>query len=280
MKRAVVVLLLLFSACAAAQPGERWRFTHAMSMTGPWPVPAPDRSGLQGRGLEFAPGDLRGADPFACAPARVELLDKVPSEGLFEGTLPAPADEAARKLGLGAPPYTVRRVTCPNAGFDFVRADGDTLLVVLDERIWTLSRAPGTRAAAGSPEATVQALLESHFAGDRGFAPASLAPKTQWLSASMNAAIKTYFARPRPKDEVPPIDGDAFTDSQEGPTRFAVGAATVSKDHAELEVRFADGWVEKRLKYRLVRERAGWRVDDVRGEAPDDRGLRQILEND
>ena len=279
MKNFWLVLLMIFSACAQAQPVETWRFTHAMTMTGPWP-PATDPTGLQGRNLQFKPGQLLGADPFACEPAQLEILDKVPAEGLFEGSLAAPADKTARNLGLKVSPYTLRRVTCPNAGFDFVQADAETLLVVLDQRIWTLSNAPGTHASANSPEFVVQALLEAHFGGDRGFLPDLLAPKKRWLSTAMNAAIKTYFARPRPQDEVPPINGDAFTDSQEGPTRFAVGAAQVKKDRAELWVRFADGWTEKRLKYVLVREKAGWRVDDIGSEKQDERSLRQILEND
>ena len=281
MKRVGFVLLILsFSACAQEQPNENWRFTHAMSMTGPWPLPAPDPTKLQGRGLQFEAEHLRGAEPFACGPARMEVLEDVPAEGLFEGTLDAPAHDTARQLGLKAPPYTLRRVTCPNAGFDFVQVDAETLLVALDERVWTLSNAAGTRASAGSPEFVVQALLEAHFAGDRGFVPALLAPKARWLSTSMNKAIETYFARPGPKDEVPPINGDAFTDSQEGPTRFAVDAAQAKKNHAELWVRFADGWSQKRLKYMLVREKAGWRVDDIRSEVPSERSLRQILEND
>ncbi|MGH8516423.1 MAG: hypothetical protein ACREUE_03080 [Panacagrimonas sp.] len=274
------MLLMTLSLCAQAQPMQTWRFTHAMSMTGPWPVPAPDPVGLQGRSLTFEAGRLKGADPFACAPARVELLEDVPAEGLFEGTLDAPADQTARQLGLSAPPYTIRRVTCPNAGFDFVQVDAETLLVVLDERIWTLSNAPGTRASVDSPEFVVQALLEAHFGGDRGFLPALLVPKSRWLSTAMNTAIKTYFARPRAQDEVPPINGDAFTDSQEGPTRFAVGTATSSKDRAEVWVRFDDAWAARRLKYMLVRQSAGWRVDDIRSEDADERGLRQILEND
>lgn len=281
MKRIGLALLLLFSACAQAQPVESWRFTHAMSMTGPWPVPAPEPGGLQGRGLQFEPDRLLGAEPFACAPARMELLQDVPAEGLFEGTLDAPAKDTARQLGLKAAPYTLRRVTCPNAGFDFVQVDAETLLVALDERVWTLSNAPGTRASADSPEFVVQALLETHFSGDRGFLPALLAPKVPWLSTAMNKAMGTYFARSRPKDEVPPINGDAFTDSQEGPTRFAVDTATSSdKKRAEVRVRFADGWSQKQLKYVLVREKKAWRVDDIQGEAQSGRSLRQILEHD
>lgn len=279
MKSLCFAMLLVLATSAQAQLIESWRLTHAMSMTGPWP-PTNDSSGLQGRSLQFTPGQLLGADPFACAPAQVEMLQKVPAEGLFEGSLPAPADKAARNLGLGAPPFTIRRVTCPNSGFDYVQADADTLLVALDGRIWTLSKAPGTQAPTDSPEFVVQALLEAHFAGNRGFLQPLLVPKLRWLSTPMQKAIKTYFARPRPSDEVPPIDGDAFTDSQEGPTRFAVGAAQVKNDRAELWVRFADAWVEKRLKYLLVRENAGWRVDDIHIEDPSQRGLRQILEND
>lgn len=285
--RLLAGLVALLAAGAPAQSVESWRFTHSMDWSGPEPQPPPDRARLTGRTLGFAPDALLGAAPFACAPGRWQTVD-APVEGLFEGGLPAPLVPSAQKLGIALADAqstaTLRRIFCPNAGFDFVQVDAETLLVALDNRIWSLSNTPGTRAPPGSPEAAVQALLETHFGADRGFLPPLLAPKLRWLSAPLRRALQTYFARPR-ANEVPPINEDAFTSAQEAPTRFAVGAARVAGPRAELWVRFggeafggqAHEW---RLKYLLVREAAGWRLDDIRLDEQDARGLRKILESD
>ncbi|MGQ0620912.1 MAG: hypothetical protein ACT4QA_13480 [Panacagrimonas sp.] len=268
-------MLLVLSLPAQAEPMETWRFTHSMPLGGSGPDPAD----LVGKSLRFTAGEVSGPAPLSCAPARIERLE-VPAEGLFEGGLEAPADLNARALGLGRFPAALRRAVCPNSSFDYVNADDETLLVVLDGRVWSLSNTAGTRADSDAPEATVQALLEAHFAGDRGFAPAALDSKQRWLSVRLRAAIKTYFARARPQGEVPPIDGDAFTDTQEGPTRFAVGSAETTGDSARLPVRFADGWSEKRLRYLLVREPDGWRLDDIAFDETSPRTLRMILDSD
>jgi hypothetical protein len=275
----VLMMGLLVAPLAQQVDASSWRFTHSMALTGPDPQPPPDRTGLTGRVARIGPQRFDAPSPFTCESATWEVR-QVPAEGLFEGALPAPAAAHAQALGIARLPATLRRVTCSNAGFDFVEADEDTLLTVLDARIWSLSNTPGTRARPEAPEGVVQALLEAHFSADRGFLPPLLANKTRWLSAALLEAIATYFARVRPRDEVPPIDGDAFTDSQEPPTRFAVGEADVDGKKADVVVRFADAWSARRLTYRLVREADHWKVDDIRSDAPNDRGLREILEQD
>jgi hypothetical protein len=274
-------LLLVLVAPFSHGADSAWRFTHSMAITGPEPQPPPDRTGLPGRNLTIGDAKLIAPPPFSCEKAKWQVL-QAPAEGLFEGALPAPADKSAQALGIATLPATLRRVTCSNAGFDFVEADPDTLLTVLDYRVWSLSNTPGTRAAPDAPEGVVQALLEAHFAADRGFLQPLLANKTRWLSTDLLAAIATYFGRTRPQDEVPPIDGDPFTDSQDAQTRFSVGKAHVDKGakHADVPVRLADAWSHKRLAYRLVRDGQAWKVDDIRSDASDSRTLRDILEND
>lgn len=280
-KSALVLALLVctISIAHATEKKTTWRFTHSMAFTGPEPQPPPDKTGLSGSSATIGDHRFDAPHPFTCEDAKWEVL-RAPAEGLFEGALPAPMDKSAQALGIGRLPATIRRVSCANAGFDFIEADDQTLLTALDYRIWSLSNTPGTRAAAEAPEGVVQALLEAHFAADRGFLQPLLANKTRWLSTGLLKAIATYFGRTRPQDEVPPIDGDAFTDSQEPPTRFAVGKARVEKGKADVVVRFADAFSSKRLTYRLVKEDKAWKVDDIRPEAADSRGLRDILEHD
>lgn len=276
---AVLLCVLAFVPIAHGADSKSWRFTHSMALTGPEPQPPPDKTGLTGATAKIGKKRFTAPPPFTCDDAKWEVL-RMPAQGLFEGALPAPHDKSAQALGISTLPATVHRVTCSNAGFDFVEADDVTLLTVLDHRVWSLSKTPGAHAKPDSPEGAVQALLEAHFSADRGFLQPLLANKTRWLSSDLLAAIATYFGRTRPQDEVPPIDGDAFTDAQEPPTRFAVGKADVDGKKARVAVRFADAFSTRRLIYRLVKEGQAWKVDDIRSEAADDRGLRDILEKD
>jgi hypothetical protein len=258
------LVVLLQAAAHADDAGETWRVTH--SRLAPWYVADPStlsaQPDLTGRMLTIAADALRGPGMLDCAPTRVERIE-VPAEGLFEGNLPGPAENSARALGFSTFPVAGIRVTCANAGFDFHFADAESLLFGLDNRVWFLSRAPGATAAPDSPPGVVQRLLETHFGGDLGFTPASVAAKSTFLSAALRRAMDAYFARPFPEDEAPDIDGDPFTDSQEYPARFAVGAAAEEGGFARVPVRFADGWREYTLEYRLVQEDGGWRLDDV-----------------
>lgn len=277
----LVVTIFLPSAGASAQD-ESWRFTHARPLSDEVPAVG-DPASIQGRVLRFHPDRLEGPHPFGCEALVSEMLS-APAEGLFEGGLSEPAARSAAFLGLGPGPYRIRRIACDlkggDVGFDLVEADPETLLVALDGRIWTLSRAPGARAAADAPEGRVQRLLEAHFSGDRGFLPQALENKSAWLSPRLRAAVRRYFSQPRPGDEVPPIDTDPFTHSQDPLTHFAVGAAQVQGMHARVRVRIAGPPGGIRLDYALVLEGESWQLDDIFLVDQDSRGLRATLEHD
>lgn len=256
--------LALGHAAEAAHPApelqETWRFTHARPA--PWGPAPPGAPNLAGKTLAFTPGRLRGPGALNCDKARAEHR-RLPAEGLFQGNLPAPAQASAQTLGLSGFPVDSLSISCADGVFDFHRADGDTLLIGLDNRVWTLSRAPGAKAPATAPEGTVERLLEAHFGGDMGFSETGFGTKRAFLSRPLQQLMAAYFARPVSPDEAPAIDGDPFTDSQEYPTRFAVGKARTRGGAARVPVRFADGWRTRRATYALKRERDGWRVDDV-----------------
>ncbi|MFT3665474.1 hypothetical protein [Piscinibacter sp.] len=271
---AAAALLAGSLAAAAAVPGGfggDWRITHAR--------PLPRASGAPGVPAAAAPADrvgqivglredrLLGPAPLACAPATMKTL-AVPAAGLFQGGLPAGSDP--RELGLARGPVPSLRVDCPNASFDFHRADAQTLLVALDGRVWTLSRAPGALAADGTPQATVQRLLEAHFAGNVAYTEAGLQRGAGWLTPALLAGLQAELTRAAQADEPPEINGDPFTDTQEAPARFAVGAARLRGERARVPVRFADGGRSHTLHYELLRTPEGWRVDDI----TDRRGIR------
>lgn len=220
---------------------------------------------LLGQSIVLDEDNLTGPHPLVCEDANVEIL-KMPPEGLFEGGLAAPADMAAHTQGFTDFPVETLRVACANASFDLHRVDGDTLLFALDNQIWVLSSTFGTHqsvASPTSPEGVVQALLETHFAGDMGFTEQSMTLKQRWLSAELTRQIEAWFALPQPEDGPPEINGDPFTNSQEYPPRFAVDAAVVNGNQATVPVRFADAWRQDMVFYQLVMTEDGWRLDDV-----------------
>lgn len=211
-----------------------------------------------GAAVRLGKDSVAGPHPLACANAHWETTS-TPADGLFQGNLPAPAETAARNLGIGAFPVAGAALDCDSGAFEFHFADASTLLLALDNRIWTLSRAPGALAPAGDPEALVQRFLEMHFSGDMAFDAKSARLKQAFLSRSLAALVAGYMKKPQSPDEVPTIDGDPYTDSQDTPTRFAVGRATP----AGVPVAFNDCCSKKEIVYRLVKQGGKWRVDDL-----------------
>jgi hypothetical protein len=282
----VIVLVVLPGASAGSQSASRtagrvaaartqdadilgrWRFVRAVAA--PWTVRGTpgksDPRGWIGTTIQFHPDRVVGPGVLSCGRA-----DYTPTRGgadaLFQGSLPAPAARAAELLGLTDARVAGTSLNCDAGLFEFHRADRNTMLVALDDVIWTLDRSPGAFAPASAPAGVVQRLLERHFAGDMGFDATTVREKRDWLSDGLRTHITRYFAKPRPSDEVPPIDGDPFTDSQEYPTRFSVANGVVRGSHASVTVRFADGHRVRPVVFILRRDRGAWRVDDLRYES-------------
>ncbi len=220
---------------------------------------------LLGQSLLLEEDALTGPHPLVCEDAEIESFESSP-DGLFEGSLPAPVEVNAHNLGFTAFPAQTVRIACKNANFDLHRVNGDTLLFALDNQIWTLASPVGTHAAvrdSGSPKGIVQQLLEAHFAGPMEFRKATVDNKRAHLTPALSTAIDHYFATMILEGEVPPINGDPFTDSQEYPARFSVDAATVIGDTATVPVRLADAWRQYRVVYHLSLTKDGWRVFDL-----------------
>lgn len=269
------LLSLAATPAAGSEARQVWRFTHALAA--PWGTPVPGAPDLTGQTLALGARSMRGPGPLDCPQARIQRL-RLPPEGLFEGHLPAPAQASAQALGLSPGPVASLRITCANGSFDFHQADRETLLLGLDNRVWSLSRSTGTGAAGDSPAGIVQRMLEVHFGHDMGFDPDSIARKAGFFTPALSQALARYFSHPRNEDEVPPINGDPFTNSQEYPTRFSVGRAVVNGGTARVPVAFADGWRRYTLQYRLASTGRGWRVDDIHGKGLG--SLRKLLAGD
>lgn len=265
LSRTLAALAALCAGVAARAdaPGLEGEWRIAAATPAPWSqAPAVlDRAAI-GRRVRVGGGSIAGGDWISCGGARLEAT-AFPADALFQGNLPAPAATAARDLGFAMLPAPGVSLGCDSGLYEFHFADAESVLVALDNVIWTLSRAPGALAEPGTPEAAVEALLEAHFGGEMAFDAGSLAVKQAWLGSALRASARGWLERPQPPDEVPAINGDPFTDSQEYPTRFAVGSARVEGRTAEVAVRFADGWREYTLRYRMQREEEAWRLVDI-----------------
>lgn len=199
----------------------------------------------------------------------------MPAEGLFQGGLPAPAEPAARALGFPAAPVHGVSLTCDAGIFEFHQPDAQSMLVAVDNVIWTLDRSPGATAADTAAAGVVQRFLEQHFASEMAYDTSALAAKRQWLDDAFVAQLRRYLAKPASPDEAPELDGDPFTDSQEYPTRFSVSAPRIAGTRATIPVRFSDGYRSYRVSYQLVRSSGRWRIDDVVSQGG--RSLRAFL---
>lgn len=265
----IAVLLLTTPVVVRAQASTdilgAWRVVRAVPA--PWAVGAkgrkPNAPGWIGKTIRFEPHRVVGPGILRCANA-VYAPTHFEADALFQGALPAPATKAAESLGLTEKSIAGTNLGCDSGEFEIHRADASTLLLGLNDVVYTLDRSPGALASDTSAGGVVQRLLERHFAGNMGFGKASVATKARWLSSGLSARIARYFTRPSSPNEAPVIDGDPFTDSQEYPTRFSVSDGVVAGDRATVAVRFADGHAVRPVTYVLRREHGAWRVDDVR----------------
>ena len=243
-----------------------WRIEHGV--VAPWAhagSSAPNTHALVGRTVRFDRDRVTGPGALTCTRATYDHISQ-PAAGLFQGNLPKPANTSAEPLGMIHFPIPGTRLNCDSGSYDFHRVDRNSMLLGLDNVVWTLTRAPGALAATGTPSAVVELFLEQHFAGDMGFLRESVAQKSQWMTDTLRQQIATYLARPSPKDETPVIDGDPFTDSQEYPTRFAVASAVLKPTTASVTVRFRDAYRERVVYYLLHQQGGVWRIADTRCE--------------
>lgn len=262
--QAMTVLLAASAAQAQTAAAETWALQ--ASLASPWGSPV-GTAPAAGQTLRLGPNTMLGPAPLQCPGARHEFI-RLPAEGLFEGGLPAAAASAARALGLPTEGGTVRLVTqrigCRNGSFDLHLDGQGRAWLGLDNRVLQWQRSH----AGASPEATVQALLVQHLAGDMALNAAAVQAKSAWLSPALAGRLLRWLAQPQPADEVPDLNGDPFTDSQEPPESFTLAPARVQGDSAEVRVQFrgagpqgaARPW---RLRLLLQRVQGEWRVDDL-----------------
>jgi hypothetical protein len=246
----------------AGLPDSEWQF--GPGVIAPWAAAASvlPSVGLAGQRVQFSATRGAAPDPLACGKPRYEYLLS-PAEGLFQGLLPAPAEQGARSLGMTHLPLLTLRVTCDGGVFDYHLISPDKALLGLDNIVWPLDR----RGGKARPEQVALALFQSHLTHDMAFTPATVARKHGYLTKGLQAVIAAYFRRPVAQDEVPPINGDPFTNTQEYPNRFVPGRALIEGRRAVMPVRFGDDAAFQVVEVLLHQLGRQWRVDDLRYEA-------------
>lgn len=260
----------LFALSAQAAPTfpieGTWRVT--TSQVAPWVAEdgeQPEPRSLLGKTVTYGTGRVEGPGVLACDNARYEY-DQRPLEGLFQGNLPAPVENAAGRVALVKSPVPSVSVTCDTGIFDLHFATRDALLLGFDNVVWVLDRSPGALAKPGTPEHAVQMLLEDHYANGLGFHEERAAAQKRFFTAALAKRVDAYFAQDFPDDEVPPINGDVITDSQEYPAVFSVREAKAAGEAMLVPVRYDDGYTTRMVHFRLKREGGEWRVDDIEYE--------------
>jgi hypothetical protein len=158
MRRTVLALALAVAACSPeaetpdaaekSRPGNPffgvWRTETAQ--VAPWwngPGGAPEMNpDFQNTPITFAADKSSGPKLIACD-APVYTVSLVRPEGLFEGNLPAPAMDAA-SLGFPARDILSLNLSCTqdnkDVSLDFAMADDATVMLGLDNMIYTLKR--------------------------------------------------------------------------------------------------------------------------------------------
>lgn len=272
-KKALVLLsaLCALTALAAqAQVAANETLRLVTTAASPWGKPL-SAAMPTGTAMKLAPATLDGPAPLQCADANHRFI-RTSADGLFEGNLPAPAEDSAKRLGLPAGIVT-QRISCSSGSFDLHRAPDGRAWIGLDNAVLQWKR----DSIAASPEATVQQLLIHHMSGNMALSRESVASQRKWLSDSLVEQFSHWFTRTAGTDAVPELNGDPFTDSQESPDSFELSLAAVKGDEAELTVTFRDAAdASYPVYYLLSRVNGTWRIDDLRYR--DGERLSRLLE--
>jgi hypothetical protein len=129
--------------------------------------------------------------------------------------------------------------------------------------------------AVQSPKDVVQKFYDVHFAHDMGFTKESLEAKESYLSPELVTLLHQEMEKPASPDQVPNIDGDPFTDSQEYPTGFRVMEVAVKGTTATVRVKFTGPNTSRSLKVLLVLQTGHWLIDDIAYDK--DQSLRKLV---
>ena len=124
-------------------------------------------------------------------------------------------------------------------------------------------------------KAAVKAFYAFHFQHKFDYSLPGLKLRHRWLDENLYRLLVAELKKPVKPDEVPDLDGDPFTNSQEYPNGFRVGKSEQDGKLATVDVIFF--WKDKkkvldtkRVKVQLAKSAEGWKIANVIAEGGDD----------
>jgi hypothetical protein len=123
--------------------------------------------------------------------------------------------------------------------------------------------AEAARPRSATPADVVRAFYTYHFAHDMAFTEASVRAKAAWLAPELFDLCLAYFKKPVPAGQVPDIDGDPFTDSQEYPKSFHVGQPRFSATTVRVPVVLFRPGQQRTIRVQLRMLDGSWRITNI-----------------
>jgi hypothetical protein len=117
--------------------------------------------------------------------------------------------------------------------------------------------------ATETPHRAVTHFYAQHFSRGMAFTEASLEAQATLLTPDLLALCRAYLKKPQSPDEVPEIDGDPFTDSQEYPKSFRVEPSVVSGKTAKVPVIFSWPNHRRTVRVELIEQGGRWLINDI-----------------
>ncbi len=138
----------------------------------------------------------------------------------------------------------------------------------------TVSLAVASRALGGGPPeartqqekaaAVVEEFYAYHFTHDMAFTRENVEARKKWLSRRLYRGLLAEFGRRKNSDEVPRIDGDPFTDSQEYPTGYRIDGAKPAGSGYRVTVKLKWPTEERVIEVDVLQHKGRWELDDLR----------------
>lgn len=133
--------------------------------------------------------------------------------------------------------------------------------------------------------ATVRAFYAFHFKHNYDYLEPALKQRRRWLDENLYKLLLAELKKSEEstkRNEVPDLNGDPFTNSQEYPNSFQIGKSKQTADRAIVEVFFI--WKEKRkvidkkrVEVELVNRNNAWKISNIISKAEEHGDLLQFL---
>lgn len=121
----------------------------------------------------------------------------------------------------------------------------------------------GHAAPAENDPSTVTKELYAVAARNLGFDVDIVKAEKPWLTPDLYSRMMKKAMQPVPKGDAPDIEGDLFFNSQEMPTKYEIGHATIDQSTAKVPVTIHIGLGKYTVTVHLTQMNETWLVDDV-----------------